>query len=219
MEKIFINQIENAFKLVEIGTTKLTNDILSIDGMSGKKTKMFYNNLLAFNTKINYLEIGVWKGSTFISAMFNNKNIYGYALDSFSNFSVGKSTFLNNVSNYLINNEKYIVIEKDCFDGIADDLISQKIQVYLYDAGHCVDDHIKSLIHYLPILDDIFIFIVDDWNYDDVRKGTIESIKLSNVTILYEKEIRLTYDNSTTPIPLLHTDYWNGMYIAVLKKN
>ena len=104
MEQLFINQIEKAFNLVESGNTKLTTNILNIDGMSGKKTRMFYNNLLDFDTNINYLEIGVWKGSTFISAMFNNKNINGYALDSFGDFSVGKSTFLNNVSNYLINN-------------------------------------------------------------------------------------------------------------------
>lgn len=31
--------------------------------------------------------------------------------------------------------------------------------------------------HYYHCLDDVFIFIVDDWNWKDVRDGTMNSIQ------------------------------------------
>ena len=33
-------------------------------------------------------------------------------------------------------------------------------------------------------MEDIFIYIVDDWNYMDVRVGTKAAIKLNNLKIL-----------------------------------
>lgn len=218
MDNFYINHINKCFDNVNNNITKLTNDIFELSGMSGKKTRIFYNNLLNVDIKLNYLEIGVFMGSTFISALYNNKNINAYAIDNFGQYSAGSGVFINNISKYLINNEKYTIIQQDCFDTISK-TITDKIDIYLYDAGHSYDDHRRSLLHYLPIMNDIFIFIVDDWNYEDVRCGTLDGIKESNVTVLFEKEIRLTYDNTTTPEPLLSEDYWNGLYIAVLKKN
>jgi len=64
----------------------------------------------------------------------------------------------------------------------------------------------------------MFIFIVDDWNWQDVREGTLNSIKDLNLTVLYEKEIRLTFDNSVTPEPKLSQEWWNGIYVSILQK-
>jgi len=85
----------------------------------------------------------------------------------------------------------------------------------MYDGNHSLESHYKALIHFYNCLDDIFIFIVDDWNWSDVRDGTIQSIHKLNLTILFEKEIRLTMDNSTTHL----FDGWsNGIYVAILQK-
>jgi len=46
-------------------------NILQMSGMSGSKTRHFYNNLCSF-PDITYLEIGTWKGSTVCSAICNN---------------------------------------------------------------------------------------------------------------------------------------------------
>ena len=77
---------------------------------------------------------------------------------------------------------------------------------------------ILTLLHYYDCLDDEFIFIVDDWNWQDVRDGTINSIKKLNLKVLYEKEVRLTFDNSHTPEPESINTWWNGIYVAILKK-
>jgi hypothetical protein len=39
-----------------------------------------------------------------------------------------------------------------------------------------------------------------------------------NLNILYEKEIRLTSDNSHTPEPQARQTWHNGIYVAILQK-
>jgi asparagine synthetase A len=88
----------------------------------------------------------------------------------------------------------------------------------MYDGDHSYYSHFNALIHYISCLDDIFIYIVDDWNWEDVRNGTFKSIQHLNLKILYEKEIRLTNDNSHTPESEAKDTWWNGIYIVILQK-
>jgi hypothetical protein len=39
-----------------------------------------------------------------------------------------------------------------------------------------------------------------------------------NLKVLYEREIRLTWDNSHTPHPEARDTWWNGIYVAILQK-
>jgi hypothetical protein len=87
-------------------------------------------------------------------------------------------------------------IEDDCYKVDVSSL--SKFNIYMYDGNHSNESHYKALLHYYHCLDDIFIFIVDDWNWIDVRDGTINSIRKLNLKILYEKEIRLTCATSVT---------------------
>lgn len=51
-----------------------------------------------------------------------------------------------------------------------------------------------------------------------VRDGTMNSIQNLKLKVLYEKEIRLTWDNSHTRQPQARDTWWNGIYIAILQK-
>ena len=88
----------------------------------------------------------------------------------------------------------------------------------MYDGNHTNESHYRALLHYYNCLDNIFIFVVDDWNWEDVRNGTRNSIQNLNLKILYEREIRLTFDNSHTPQELGRNTWWNGIYVAILEK-
>jgi hypothetical protein len=39
-----------------------------------------------------------------------------------------------------------------------------------------------------------------------------------NLKVFYEKEIRLTCDNSHTPLLQARDTWWNGIYFAILQK-
>jgi hypothetical protein len=64
--------VEGAFEKAERGESKITPEIIEMEGMSGIKTRHFYNNLLN-RTDARYLEIGTWKGSSVCSAMCGNQ--------------------------------------------------------------------------------------------------------------------------------------------------
>ena len=218
MEQIYQKVIETAFQNAENGISKITPEIIQMEGMSGTKTRHFYNNLLhtqPFGFNPRYLEIGTWKGSSVCSAMCGNKAKV-VCIDNWSEFNGPKDEFLKNFHTYKGENDANF-IESDSFQVNVDDL--PKFNIYLYDGNHTVDCHYLALLHYYNCLDDTFIFIVDDWNCLDVRLGTLQAIKNLKLNVLFEKNIRLTYDNTHTPHHLAKTSWWNGIYAAVLQKN
>lgn len=212
MEK-YKTLIESSLLNAENNISNISQEIIDLDGMSGTKTRHFYNNLL--NTDdARYLEIGVWKGSSTCSAMYKNKaNII--CIDNWSEFGGPKDEFVNNFNKFKGENNATF-IESDCFKVDISKL--PKFNIYMYDGNHTNESHYKALLHYYDCLDDIFIFIVDDWNWQDVRDGTFNSIKKLNLKILFDRRIRLTWDNSVTPEPQLSKTWWNGIYIAILQK-
>jgi len=205
--------INTAFFNAENNISKISNDIIQMEGMTGTKTRHFYNNLL--NTEdARYLEIGSWKGSSVCSAMYGNKAKV-ICIDNWSQFGGPKSEFLSNFEKFKGNNDATF-IENDCFK--VDISILPKFNIYMYDGNHSNERHYKALLHYYNCLDDVFIFIVDDWNWKDVRDGTLNSIEKLNLKVIYEKEIRLTWDNSHTPQPEASQTWHNGIYVAILQK-
>jgi hypothetical protein len=212
--EIYKTLIETAFQNAENNISKITDDIINIDGMSGTKTRHFYNNLL--NTEdARYLEIGTWKGSSVCSAMCNN-TARVICIDNWSEFGGPKSEFLVNFENFKGNNDATF-IENDCFE--VDVSTLPKINIYMYDANHESENHYKALSHYYSCLDDIFIFIVDDWNWLNVRNGTIDAIQKLNLTVLYENEIRTTNDDTHSIWGSPEQKAWhNGIYVAILQK-
>lgn len=205
--------LTTAFERAEQGLSKITQDIITMEGMTGTKTRHFYNNLLNC-TDIRYLEIGTWKGSSVCSAMYDNCATIT-CIDNWSEFNGPKDIFLQNLHKYNGKNTT-TYIENDCF--AIDVATLPTFNVFMYDGNHSKNAHYKALTHYYNCLDDIFIYVVDDWNWQDVRDGTMESIADLGLEIIYQKEIRLTSDNSVTPEPLLSTGWWNGIYAAILKK-
>ena len=107
-------------------------------------------------------------------------------------------------------------IERDCYS--IDVTTLPKFNIYLYDGDHSHESHYKALSHFYDCLDDIFIYIVDDWNWHSVRNGTNDAISNLNLEILYDKEVRLTLNEDHTPMDIAHRTWWNGIYVAVLKK-
>lgn len=208
------NLINNSFFNANNNNSKITNDIIQMDGMSGTKTRHFYNNLL--NTPdARYLEIGTWKGSSVCSAMCNNIATV-VCIDNWSEFGGPKDEFLINFAKFKgVNQAKFI--EDDCYN--VDVSTLPKFNMYMYDGNHTNESHYKALVHYYDCLDDIFIFIVDDWNWKDVREGTMSSIKNLNLSVLYERDIRTTNDDTHPPWGSpLQKEWHNGIYVAILKK-
>jgi hypothetical protein len=184
--------------------------------MSGIITRHFYNNLLNY-PDARYLEIGTHAGSSFCSALCGNEAIKAIGIDNFSEdkYANAKKLLNHNFSLYKGKNNA-ILLDEDCFKVNVNEI--GKYNMYLYDGNHSYTAHYNALTYYYDCLDDIFIFIVDDWNWKEPRDGTLDSIKDLNLEIIWSKEIKLTDDNTSTPSPFIYSTWWNGIGMFLLKK-
>ena len=200
-----INRIEKAIELANQYKSKLSQGVLDLQGFSGRKFRHFLNNIVDSNSR--YLEIGVWMGSTFISALYNNSPEKATCIDNFTEFGGSKQKFTTNCNNHSITS--YNLIDGDCFKA---DLTQQgfKYNTYFYDGHHDQIFQEMALTYFLPVLENQFIYIVDDWRHDKVQLGTRSGIAKCNLKILYEKEFNGMIDDAAT--------WWNGMYVALLAK-
>jgi len=210
--------IEHCNKSVEnskINSSKLINDILNMDGMSGNKTRHLYNNICSLDNA-NYLEIGTWKGSSFVSALYNN-NINAIAIDNWSEFNGPKSEFINN-TNRFCSKSNYKFIENDCFKINDSDITNfyDSVDIYLYDGAHDYQSHKDAITYYSRFLSKYSIIIIDDFRTDStweaVKRGTNDGIKESGLIVHHNIEI-ITQSEYTG-----RSEYWNGFGLFVCEK-
>ena len=201
----YISHVENAGINAEKHTSKCSSDIMALEGMSGAITRHFYNNVVGMENA-RYLEIGTWKGSSTCSAMFGNEADV-VCVDNWSEFGDVKKDFLENVAKFQGAN-KLTIVEKDAFATTVSDF-PHKFNIYLYDGHHSVESHEKSLTHLIDAMDDVFIFIVDDWSWADSQTGTRQALAKLGLVVEYEK----TYET-----PGGGDGWWNGSSVMVLRK-
>lgn len=210
----YIKHIDDCFDKAVNRESKLPEEVHGIPGMTGFMTRCFYNNLLELYDA-RYLELGVWTGSSSCSAMYGN-NATMVFMDDFSSFGGPREDFFRNFEKYKGKNDATF-IEADCFK-FDISVFKTKFNIYLYDCDHSSESHYRALSYYLPCMDDVFIYIVDDWNYSTVREGTFRAIKECNLTVNYSKLVQYTHNDEHTEPEDAAKCFWNGIAVFILTK-
>jgi len=205
-----VAHVKQAIKNAQNKKSKLSSEVLHIEGMSSAKGRHLLNNLCNV-PNVKLLEIGSWKGSTFISALYRNKkNVkVAYSIDNWSKFGGPKTEFTRNLSKFL---PAYPIkaYDQDSFK-FDPKTITEKINVYIYDGSHTAKDQERALTYYRSVFADLVVFICDDWRRTDVQEGTISGLVKSGYDLLYHKVL-------PSAKPDDYETWWNGYYVAVLKK-
>ena len=209
-----------SMKNADYQSSKLDGDYndFKINGLTSSKVRHLLNNMVSlYNCK--YLEIGVFQGSTFSSALYKNKPVKAVAIDDFSlecysddlekNKKI-EDNFYKNMKNI---KTPFEFINKNSFtEGILDHL-DCKFNVYFYDGCHAAESHIKALTHYKKYLEKYFILIVDDFNNThEIQYGTYTGLKQGGFEIIYEKYLPARYNGDTE-------NYWHGLFVGLIKNN
>jgi len=203
-EEALIQLVKRAIERAEAGCSKLSEKVLKIEGMSTPKVRHFLNNLCEIEGG-SYLEIGVWKGSTTVAALYQNASFLesAIALDNWSEFGGPRRSFIWNIRKFL--GKKGVEFhEVDCFSIVPEEVIHTPVNLYFYDGAHSALDQEKGFTHFDSIFDDLFVAIVDDWAWEQVQEGTATAFEKLGYDILFSKEL---YDG-----------WHNGLFVAVLKK-
>ena len=137
-------------------------------------------------------------------------------IDNWSLFGGPKEEFLANTAACISDRMSFTFIENDFrqvdYSGIG------KFNIYLFDGPHSKQDQYDGVTFALPALDDQFVFIVDDWNWQGVRDGTHEAIAASGLRVLFSIEVRTTQDDSHAEAARQYSDWHNGYFLSVLSK-
>jgi len=211
MEEKIINHVKASLNAAEYNFSKLSKEIINMGGPSGIKTRHFLNNLLQMNLA-KYLEIGVGSGSLTSAAMYNNTAKI-FCIDNWSETS--KDYFMENYKKFKGNN--YTKVFDQSYKDVDITKLS-KFNILLYDATLNYNDIYETLPHFISCMEDVFVYIVDDINWRYIQVAAKKSIENLKLTILYEKEIILTNNETHTPIDIAKETWWNGLYVVVLKK-
>lgn len=218
IEDIFVAHVKRSIENAEKGISKLSPEVLKIEGMSSPKVRHLLNNLCSM-PGTNYLEVGLWKGSTWVAALFKNESIISSAIgiDNWSQLFGSQedlmAKFMRNCSVFLLNSFPHQVYSADCFKINVLQVCPNPVTVYFYDGDHHVTSQEKAFTHFNPILDKIFIAVIDDWETVDwgsgqshVQMGKKKAFAKLNYQVLFEVELKA------------EAGWWNGLYIAVVKK-
>jgi hypothetical protein len=196
-------------------STEDGRDLLELEGMTGSRTRHLYNNISGHLENVKYLEVGTWNGSSSVSAVYKNK-INALFIDNWSQFGGTSDKFKENMKKF--NTEsKCFLLESDCWK--VDLSKIGTFNVYLYDGDHSEIDHFKALEYYLPVLQETFVYLVDDWNWPNVRDGTMRAIRELNLDVKFRHEIFVSSDDLLNmPNHKGRETWWNGCGIFILSK-
>jgi len=202
-----IEFVEESIQKAYQGISQLDSSVYEIIGASSRKVRDLLNNLCS-NSNTRFLEIGCWKGSTLISALYKNQSSVDLAV---AIDIAPDRDFALNTTKFLPPNF-FQFYSADCFAIDPLQIIPTPINVYFYDGEHYFMDQELAFTYYNSVLDNLFIAIIDDWNWENVKNGTYSAFDKLNYTILYENELPARFNGDVE-------QWWNGIYIAVIRKS
>lgn len=214
---VLTEALAQAIELGKQRKSKLQKEVIAMIGMSGQMYRHFVNNLIELMPDARYLEIGSWAGSTMCSAI-NGNAVTAFAIDNWSEFGDVATYFLRNVGGAINKEVKFSMRTAD-FREVDYANLGGKFNVYLFDGPHEEEDQYDGVRIAAPALDDEYILIVDDYNFERVQKGTQRAIKDMNLDVLLSYQV-LTTTDGTHPHPdvsMQNSEWHNGYYIAVLR--
>lgn len=208
--------LDRAFRDAMALKSKLPDWIMGMQGMSGRKYRRLINNLIGILPDARYLEVGSWAGSTSCSAMFGN-TCTCTCIDNWSQFGGPKDAFLTHTEAARSNRVDFTFIEQDFRK--VDYVSLGAFNIYLFDGPHEYQDQFDGVTIAQPAIPGDYIQVVDDWNWPQVRQGTIDAIGSLKLRIVYAIEVRTTQNESHPQLAQgAASDWHNGYFIAALAR-
>lgn len=206
--------IEDADNLKSKLTSPKGQEILELFGQCSERIRHLLNGLCSIKGA-NYMEIGSYQGTSFVSANYGNQNkINSLAIDNWSSFGGPSFLFFQNCQTYVLG--PYGLIWKDCWKVTPEEVLAKfengkKVHIYLYDADHSYQSQYDAYMKYTDTLNDLFVSVVDDYNDPRVESGTQDAFRELGYQVLYERHLPARYVGDSE-------QWWNGYYVAVVRK-
>jgi len=211
-----VNHVREALNDALAERHRLDEEVLGIVGMSGRRYRMFINNLIGRLEDARYLEVGSWMGSTFCSAIQGNR-VRATAIDNWAEFGGPVQQFFANLSRFVSAENQINIMTADYRQ--VDFRALGRHNVYLFDGPHTRQDHVDGILLAQAALDDEFVLIIDDWNWVQVRAGTLTALEQAGLRVHLGIEVRTAADGEMPPVMMQDSHWHNGYLIAVVSRS
>jgi hypothetical protein len=210
--------LKNAFQDAMAMRGRLRDEAFKVRGFSGKKIRLFFNNLMSELTEPRYLEIGVYYGASFCSAMFRNK-LQAVGIDNWTWITEkdARAQLDANVATFKSDGSDIHIVDSD-FRKVDYSSLG-KFNVMYYDGPHSERDQYDGVMYPMKAMESTFILIVDDWNWDRVRSATFKALNDSKASIEYSIEIRTSLNGELPLVNNTNSEWHNGLLCAVISKS
>ena len=190
-----------------------------VRGMSTENIRFLLNEIVKkFAKRGTYLEVGIFRGCSLLSAALFNPSTRCIGIDNFSEFNYNsdgwrQSDNLNNEEELKKNLAKFpntqnIEWYKGDYKKVIKNLFAKepnlKVNVYFYDGEHSYENQLEGLKIMLPYLSKRSIIIVDDLNWEQVEKANTDFIKKNPD---FKSVIKIKTKANCSE------DWWNGIEI------
>lgn len=217
-----IKHIDDSIEWGDLEVSKLTQDVMDIHGITSNKVRCLLNNICSIGE--TYLEIGVFRGATFCSAIYGN-NIHAIGLDNFASPNLMPMGVSQKLATYLRQNietspqEDFLGnVKKYGKHGMVDVFktdyttfdytILPQLDIVFYDGDTRFHDQYITLKKVIPQMSQQSILIMDDWNW---KSGALEKIiEEDKLVITHQREIFTDGEDMDS--------YWNGLGIFLIEK-
>jgi hypothetical protein len=216
-----IKHIDESIHWGEKEVSKLSQDVINIHGITSNKVRCFLNNICSVGG--TYLELGVFRGATFCSSLYQN-DIHCIGIDNFASPNLMPMGVSQKLATYLkqrieippqedlINNVKQFG-DTDRVDIFKTDYTTfdysqlPKINIIFYDGDTRFYDQYVTLKKLIPQFAKETILIMDDWNWNS---GAIDKLIIEEgLVITHKREIITSGEDMDS--------FWNGLGIFLIE--
>ena len=205
-------KVEKVAQLLIDSVNKPIGEI--VEGITSNKMRRLLNGLGKISS--SYLEVGVLNGGTFCATIKDN-TLKAYAVDHWKEQTTSvdgsiaiqssKEKFIENAKQFKGNNTIKVF---DCGFLQVDKSKIDDIDFMFYDADHSEEANYTAVKYFADKFVDEAVLVFDDANWQGVVDGAKRGILESGFEIIYEKILLNDQEDPEM--------WWNGFYIAVIKK-
>lgn len=215
------DELLNCIRRAEANPSEIDGSVLS--GLSGTKIISLIRNLAEkiVNHDTTYLEVGVYRGLTLLSAAASVPEYEVFGIDNFAFFdSEGKNLAIIKERMRKLGIKNARIINKDYEDALENLNAftgGKKAGIYFIDGPHDYRSQLMCLLLVKPWLSDDAVIIIDDCNYLHVRQANMDFLKTNPEFKLVFQTYTKAHPSNLSPDERKEAEsgWWNGINVIV----
>jgi hypothetical protein len=208
--------LRTAFEDAFAGRGPMDERVYAVDGICGRKHRLFLNNLVRAVERPRYLEIGLFRGATFCAAISGNQ-VFATGVDNWSEFGGKANEFYLNLAAIKGSGAAVTIIEQDF--RTVNYAAFERFNIGFYDGSHEELDQYDGARILINAMEPQAVMMSDDWNWPHVRHATMSAIRDMGRQIDLAIEVRTAVGEAEGGLPQIRggaSDWHNGMFAAVV---